>query len=694
MIMKQLNDIDKPIEDDIKSNFTIELDLEKQVYSLLDDDDDDLNDAKYLENDKSNFSFTSNLLNSNFNNQNQHNMTTPMPLLDNILNNQIYHTIENEEKISNNNNILTPANSTIDINKKILGDKIKDKEKNDEKELNISILGDKCTDTFTGDSNNNISGNIIPNLKGGGKDLGLKNGVVEKEKLSNMTESNTSSLDFLSNSVDFNNINLIRGLYYAQTPNNSIYYMKNNERYNKFQQNYSQSQYLRDYYSNRKLSNKNNINSKKTFNNQNNNINYSELSSRTSFQSLNINNHKNFDNYNNKFNTINNNFRSNMHIKMKEEQNKSYSENITLMIKDQKGSKFIQKKIDEKSSEFLNKLYEQIKNNLFDIMTDQYGNYVIQKFVDNCEKKLISKMLKKLSLNINTKALYEISINNYGTRPLQKMFENLSSNMTQQDINIILNYAKGNVQNLIKDINGNRVIQSIIQNIKNKEVLTPIYKEMNENIIEINKTKSGCCVFAKVLLNITENDLNPMVDLIVNDINKLVNDEFGNISLKRIIKLNNENYNDKIFHCLKDDIIQLSCQKFSSNVIEACIDNSTSLKKKTIEKIIDNENNINDLILDQFGNYIIQNALQNAEQKEFDIIIRHIKENEKKLKQTQHGKIIYDKLMKNYKQYLFDNKESKNDSKNYNDSNKKKQKYYTNGMKNKNKFNGTKKNKK
>ena len=49
--------------------------------------------------------------------------------------------------------------------------------------------------------------------------------------------------------------------------------------------------------------------------------------------------------------------------------------------------------------------------------------------------------------------------------------------------------------------------------------------------------------------------------------------------------------------------------------------------------------------------------------------------------------------MKNYKQYLFENKGSKNDSKNYNDSNKKKQKYYSNGLKNKNKFNGTKKNK-
>ena len=692
MVIKQLNDIEKQTEDDNKSNFTIELDLEKQVDSLLYDEDDDLNDAKYLENDKSNWSSTSNLLNSNLlnSNQNLHNMTTPMPLSNNILNNKIYHTIENEEKI-NNNNMLTPANSTTEINKKILGDK----KNTNEKELNISILGDKCTDTFTGDSNNNNETGNIPNTKIGDKKL--KNKAGEKENIINITNSNTSSFDFHSNSVDFNNIDLIKELYYNQTPNNSIYYnsnfFKNNKRYNKFQQNYSQSQYLRDYYSNRNQSNKNYIYSAKTFNNMDNNINYSELSSRASVQSLNINNNAKFDYNYNKYNTINNYYPNNMHIKIKEDQNKSYNnENLKLKLKDQKWSKFIQKKIDEKSSDFLYKFYEQIKNNLFDIMVDQYGNYVIQKFVDNCDKKLISKMLKKLSQNVNSKTLYEISINNYGTRPLQKMLENLSSYMTQQDINIILNLAKGNVQNLIKDINGNRVIQSIIQNIKNKEVLTPIYKEMSENITEIIKTKSGCCVFAKVLYNIIEEDLNNIVDIIITNFNQFINDEFGNISLKRIIKLNNENYNTKIFNCIKDNIIQLSCQKFSSNVIEACIDNTTSLKKKTIEKLIENENNIHDLILDQFGNYIVQNALQNAEQKEFDIIIEHIKENEKKLKQTQYGKIIIEKLMKNYKQYLVENKINKNNSKN-NNIKFKKQKHHNNDIKNRNKFNDKKNNK-
>ena len=698
MVFKQLNEMEKQIEDDNKSNFTLELDLEKQVDSLIYDEDDVLNDAKYLENDKSNWSSTSNLLNSNFNNnQNQHNMTTPMPLSNNILTNQKYQTIESEEKINKNNNILTPAHSTTEINKKILGDKNKDKK--NEKELNISILGDKYTDTFTGDSNNNMTGNIIPNLNPGQVNLGLKNGKAEKDNFINMTGSNTSSIDFHSNSFELNNINLIRGLYYNQTPNNSLFYnsnyFTNYKRYNKFQQNYSQSQYLREYYSNRKPMNKNNINSTKTFNDMNNNINFSELSSRASVQSL---NNIKFDN-NNKYNTINN-YRNNMYnmrIKMKDDINKSYNDNLKLMLKDQKNSKFIQKKIEEKSPEFLYKLYEQMKNNLFDIMTDQYGNYVIQKFVENCDKILISKMLKKLSHNVNSKTLYEISINNYGTRPLQKMLENLSSNMTQQDINIILNLAKGNVLNLIKDINGNRVMQSIIQNIKNKELLTPIYKEMNENITEIIKTKSGCCVFTKVLLNITERDLNSMVDIIFSNINQLINDEFGNISLKRIIKLNNENYNEKIFNHIKDNITHLSCQKFSSNVIDACLDNITSLKKKTIEKLIENENNIHNLIIDNFGNYIIQNALQNAEEKEFNIIIQQIKKNEKKLKQSQHGKIIYEKLMKNYRHYLIDNKTNKNEIKNSNNDNTiktKKQKYHNNGVKNKNKFNNNKKIKK
>ena len=67
MMLKQLNDMDKQIEDDNKSNFTIDLDLERQIDSLIYEEDDlkDLNDGRFYENDKSNCSISSNLLNSN-----------------------------------------------------------------------------------------------------------------------------------------------------------------------------------------------------------------------------------------------------------------------------------------------------------------------------------------------------------------------------------------------------------------------------------------------------------------------------------------------------------------------------------------------------------------------------------------------------------------------------------------------------
>ena len=65
----------------------------------------------------------------------------------------------------------------------------------------------------------------------------------------------------------------------------------------------------------------------------NNNINFSELSSRNSIHSLNMN--KNYNTYyNSKFNFCNNN----IHIKMKDDTNKSTNETLRV-IKDQKGSK-------------------------------------------------------------------------------------------------------------------------------------------------------------------------------------------------------------------------------------------------------------------------------------------------------------------------------------------------------------------
>ena len=80
-------------------------------------------------------------------------------------------------------------------------------------------------------------------------------------------------------------------------------------------------------------------------------------------------------------------------------------------------------------------------------------------------------------------------------------------------------------------------------------------------------------------------------------------------------------------------------------------------------------NNIINLLSDKFGNYIIQKALANANNEDFNLIIKNIKNNAKILKQTQHGKKIYEKLIKSYKQLATEEESLDNSNNNINSIN-------------------------
>jgi len=106
------------------------------------------------------------------------------------------------------------------------------------------------------------------------------------------------------------------------------------------------------------------------------------------------------------------------------------------------------------------------------------------------DASLVSKLLEKIKIK-----LYQISTNPYGTRVFQKMLEYITHD---SELEIIKEYVTNNVFSLVKDTNGNHVIQKILQiypNEKNSFIL----KEIEENIVEISKLKQGSCIFQKVL---------------------------------------------------------------------------------------------------------------------------------------------------------------------------------------------------
>lgn len=96
---------------------------------------------------------------------------------------------------------------------------------------------------------------------------------------------------------------------------------------------------------------------------------------------------------------------------------------ILKLSKDQYGCRFLQKKIDEnlisnhavRYSNF-EIIFNEIYLNLYELIIDPFGNYLIQKLIRYCSNDNLNLMLENLQGN-----LFQISINQHGTRALQRI---------------------------------------------------------------------------------------------------------------------------------------------------------------------------------------------------------------------------------------------------------------------------------
>ena len=88
-----------------------------------------------------------------------------------------------------------------------------------------------------------------------------------------------------------------------------------------------------------------------------------------------------------------------------------------------------------------------------------------------------------------------LGINPHGTRVVQKLVSHLK---TDELVSCFVKILRTHVLVLIKDMNGNHIIQKLLNQTDSK-YSTVIYDVIQENIIEISTHKHGCCVLQKCI---------------------------------------------------------------------------------------------------------------------------------------------------------------------------------------------------
>ena len=331
--------------------------------------------------------------------------------------------------------------------------------------------------------------------------------------------------------------------------------------------------------------------------------------------------------------------------------------NSDTICKDQTGCRLLQKKIDEQpeiASKILNVCFEKI----IEIITDSFGNYLVQKLYDYMNEEKFLQLIALIKFDI-----YHICINSFGTRAIQKLIDYLNNDNL---INNFINMIKPIVKGIIVDINGSHILLKLLD-LKNKYVNKVIFDEIKENILSIAMHKHGCCVLQKCIEKINNEDKNKMIECLINNCEILISDQCGNYIIQYIISLKNEKINERIVLVLIKKLEEYSKQKFSSNVVEKILECcSNKICQKIIDVLKSNENIILSILFDKFGNYVLQKALQRADEPTQHLILGIMAPKLYKLKNYSFGSKLYSKLIITYS-YLGGAILTKNDS---NDENK------------------------
>ena len=384
---------------------------------------------------------------------------------------------------------------------------------------------------------------------------------------------------------------------------------------------------------------------------QNNPINY-----------LHQHNNNNNNNNNSKFypsHNKNNQKNHNKHSNHTNDLFMSKKSNIFLICQDQSNCRNLQDKLEQKKNDvkYIQNFLEQIKPNLINLITHQFGNYVIQKFLEILiyqeNKILFTEVISALYQN---NSLYEISINNYGTRVIQKTLEKLieigyAKIETVTINNYIKNLISEHLYDLCRDKNGNHVYQKILKvfHSEKEETNNFLYDYLADIAVDVALLQQGATIFATAISLGSYNQKEKICSKVIKSLDKLIINKYGNYSVQAIINsLKNENsIIEPIYLYITSNIVELSKNKFSSNVVDAFIMKKDFFSKLLINDMIKN-NQITDIIKDQYGNYVIQKAMSISDEETLNKIIEQIKPIIPELLLSSHGKKVINKISQQY----------------------------------------------
>ena len=275
------------------------------------------------------------------------------------------------------------------------------------------------------------------------------------------------------------------------------------------------------------------------------------------------------------------------------------------LMKTQQTSRILQFYLDQTNEEIIHLIFMEFANELEELILDIYANYFCLKIFYFLNKEDRMLFLYNISHNFDN-----LCINKISTYPIQCIIENLKS---EEEFDLIFNSIKNKLMKLSFDIYGTHVLEKIITTFNYEKHIIHISKFIIDNFILLVNNSNGLCIVKKEIILEYKKKSNFFIQLkklLLENSLILIQNPFGNYALQ--IAIDNWDLEDvkDIIKSFKGKGLLLSIQKFSSNVIERCIEKDEEFLIDFINEITIDNKSIGILMKNNYGNYVIQTALK------------------------------------------------------------------------------------
>ncbi|KAL5223828.1 hypothetical protein ABZP36_010467 [Zizania latifolia] len=310
---------------------------------------------------------------------------------------------------------------------------------------------------------------------------------------------------------------------------------------------------------------------------------------------------------------------------------------IHLLAKDQNGCRFLQRVFTEGTAGDVKKVFDGIMEHIGELVVDPFGNYLIQKLLE--EGNHDQKMHIIYEITKSAWQLIKFSCDMHGTRVVQKVIETINSS---DEVSMFVRALSPCAITLMMDANGWHVALRCLQKFsyEHKAFLLNVAVEY---YFELAQDRQGCFVIQKCILHANKEQKNQLLYNITTRALDLSEHEYGNYVIQYILDLNIPWATDEILNKLEGHYVYLSMQKCSSNVVEKCLKQAQEPKRVKIIHELINDPKLLHILIDPYGNYVIQTALRACEDDVRAALIRAIKPHAAALRNSMFGKKILSK---------------------------------------------------